>query len=145
MGARLRCASATRRTIRASRVSLPTRSARIRKVPVPLTVPATTWSPAVFSTGIGSPVSIDSSTALRPSRTAPSTGTFSPGRTRRRSPSATSASGTSRSAPPASTRRASGGARSSKARSAPEVRLLARSSSTCPRRTRVVITAAGSK
>ena len=42
--------------------------------------------PASFSTGIGSPVSIDSSTALAPSSTTPSTGTFSPGRTRRRSP-----------------------------------------------------------
>ena len=42
--------------------------------------------PARFSTGIGSPVSIDSSTALSPSSTTPSTGSFSPGRTRRRSP-----------------------------------------------------------
>ena len=36
-----------------------------------------------FSTGIDSPVIIDSSMELRPSRTTPSTGTFSPGRTRR--------------------------------------------------------------
>ena len=41
-----------------------------------------------FSTGNGSPVSIDSSTLERPSSTTPSTGTFSPGRTRRRSPTA---------------------------------------------------------
>mgnify|MGYP002382008576 CR=1 FL=1 len=37
-------------------------------------------------TGKGSPVSIDSSTALLPSTTTPSTGTFSPGRTLNRSP-----------------------------------------------------------
>ena len=41
-----------------------------------------TRSPGCFSTGIGSPVTIDSSTALEPSSTTPSTGTFSPGRTR---------------------------------------------------------------
>ena len=56
------------------------------KPPVPFTVPPVTRSPAAFSTGIGSPVTIDSSTALRPSSTTPSTGTFSPGRTRSRSP-----------------------------------------------------------
>ena len=46
-------------------------------------------SPGPFSTGIGSPVSIDSSTLERPSSTTPSTGTFSPGRTRSRSPTCT--------------------------------------------------------
>ena len=40
------------------------------------------FEPGCFSTGIGSPVSIDSSTALVPSTTTPSTGTRSPGRTR---------------------------------------------------------------
>ena len=34
------------------------------KVPVPLTVPPVTFAPADFSTGIGSPVTIDSSTLL---------------------------------------------------------------------------------
>ena len=47
-------------------------------------VPPVTRSPGAFSAGIGSPVTIDSSTALCPSRTTPSTGTFSPGRMRRR-------------------------------------------------------------
>ena len=42
MGARLRCASLTMRTICASSVSLPTRSARMTKLPVPLTVPPVT-------------------------------------------------------------------------------------------------------
>ena len=53
--------------------------------------------PALFSTGIGSPVTIDSSTLDAPSITTPSTGIRSPGRTRSRSPTCTSASGTSRS------------------------------------------------
>ena len=42
-------------------------------------------------------VIIDSSTALLPSSTTPSTGTFSPGRTRSRSPGTTCSSGTSSS------------------------------------------------
>ena len=69
----------------------PTRSARITKAPGAVDGAADdAGSPGIFSTGIGSPVTIDSSTALRPSRTTPSTGTFSPGRTRSRSPTATS-------------------------------------------------------
>ena len=67
MGARLRCASLTIFTICASMVSLPTRSARISSQPVPFTVAPITLSPECFSTGIDSPVTIDSSTELRPS------------------------------------------------------------------------------
>ena len=52
------------RTICAKSVSLPTRSARMTKLPVPLTVPPVTRLPLVFSTGIGSPVIIDSSTEV---------------------------------------------------------------------------------
>ena len=51
-----------------------------------LIVPPITRSPMVLVTGINSPVTIDSSSAERPSVTLPSTGTFSPGRMRRRSP-----------------------------------------------------------
>jgi hypothetical protein len=58
-------------------VSLPTRSARITKPRLPLIVPPTTLSPTVFSTGIGSPVIIDSSTVVSPSKIAPSVGIFS--------------------------------------------------------------------
>ena len=59
MGARERCASATIFTIWASIVSLPTRSARMTKLPDWLRVAPLTGSPWVFSTGTGSPVSID--------------------------------------------------------------------------------------
>ncbi len=51
IGARLRCASAVMRTICASSVSLPTRSARMIKLPVMLMVPPVTFMPADFSTG----------------------------------------------------------------------------------------------
>ena len=144
IGARVRCASATIRTIWASSVSAPTRSAVMTKLPVALTVPPMTRLPGAFSTGIDSPVSIDSSTALVPSTTVPSTGTFSPGRTRRRSPGRTASSGTSSSRPWAS-RRAVRGARPSRARRAPPVAWRARSSRTCPSSTSVVMTAAASK
>ncbi len=115
------------------------------KPPVPLTVLPVTASPACFSTGTGSPVIIDSSIALAPSTTTPSTGTFSPGRTRRRSPTCTSSSGTSLSAPSAPRRRAVLGARPSRALIAALVPARARSSSTCPSATSTVMTAADSK
>ena len=145
IGARVRRASLTMRTIWASTVSAPTRSARMTRPPVPLTVPPITRSPGPFSTGIGSPLIIDSSTALEPSTTTPSTGIFSPGRTRSRSPGTTCSSGTSSSRPSSRSRRAVLGARPSKARMALPVWRRARSSSTCPSRTSVTITAAGSK
>ena len=44
------------------------------KLPLWLTVPPMTRSPTVFATGIDSPVTIDSSMALRPSTISPSTG-----------------------------------------------------------------------
>src|SRR5438128_906441 len=115
MGARLRCASLTMRTICARSVSLPTRSVRTTQPPVPFTVPPVTGSPGNFSTGIGSPVTIDSSTALVPSSTTPSTGTFSPGRTRRRSPGCRRSRGKSSSLPSSRSRRAVFGARPSRA------------------------------
>ena len=84
IGARERWASETMRTICDSMVSRPTRSARMTRPPVPLTVAPVTLAPGSFSTGTGSPVIIDSSTELWPSTTTPSTGTFSPGRIRSR-------------------------------------------------------------
>ncbi len=145
IGARLRCASLTMWTICASSVSLPTRSARITKPPVPFTVPPVTRAPSVFSTGSDSPVTIDSSTALAPSSTTPSTGIASPGRTRSRSPGTIASSGTSSSVVPSPRRRAVFGARPSSARIALLVWLRARSSSTWPSSTSAVMIAAASK
>ena len=51
-----------------------------------LTVAPATEAPGATSTGTGSPVSIDWSTADSPSTTTPSVATFSPGRTTKRSP-----------------------------------------------------------
>ena len=50
-------------------------------------VPELTLSPTPFSTGIGSPVIIDSSILLSPSVISPSTGILSPGFTLSKSPS----------------------------------------------------------
>ncbi len=80
-----------------------------------------TVEPASRNTGMDSPVTMDSSRWLRPSSTSPSTGTFSPGRTRKRSPTWTASSSTSSSLPSASRRRAVRGARLSRARRAPPV------------------------
>ena len=145
MGARLRCASATIATMRERRVSAPTFSARMTREPVPFTVAPTSRSPGRFSTGMGSPLTIDSSIVLVPSRTRPSTGTFSPGRTRSRSPTRTSSSGTSSSPPSSRSLRADFGAMPRSFLIAALVRLRALSSSTWPRRMRVTITPAASK
>ena len=145
IGARERCASPTMRTIWASRVSAPTRSARISRVPVPFRVAPISRSPAALVTGIGSPVTMDSSTVLRPSVTVPSTGIFSPGRTRSRFPGCTASRLTSTSVPSSRTSRALLGANPSSSLIAALVLPRARSSSTCPRSTRVVMTAAASK
>jgi hypothetical protein len=145
IGARLRCASATICTIWASTVCEPIFSARMTRLPVPLIVAPMTRAPAAFSTGIGSPVSMDSSTLERPSATTPSTGTFSPGRTRSMSPICTSVSGTSVSVPSAAILRAVFGCNPSSARIAADVWERARSSSSCPSKVSDTMTAAASK
>ena len=94
---------------------------------------------------MGSPVTMDSSTVPLPSVSSPSTGTFSPGRTRSNSPTWMVSMGTVSSMPASDTRTAVLGARSSSALMAPEVFSRALSSSTCPSSTRTVITAAASK
>src|SRR5215472_1945393 len=86
------------------------------KLPVVLSVPPMTLAPISLVIGMDSPVTMDSSTAERPSITSPSTAIFSPGRTRSRSPTAIASSDTSSSPPSALKRRAVLGARSSKAR-----------------------------
>ena len=114
-------------------------------VPFPLMVAPVTRSPGFLGTGIGSPVIIDSSTFDEPSRQVPSTGTFSPGRTRSRSPTCTSLSGTSTSRPSASMRSAVLGASASSCRIAWLVCPSARNCITSPSMTSVTITAAASK
>ena len=133
MGARVPCASFIICTMRASVLSAPSVVARYRNAPEPLIVPPTTRSPAALATGIGSPVSIDSSTALAPLTTSPSTGTRSPGRTRISSPRTTESAGTSVSAPSRNTR-AVFGCRSMSRRIAPAVTPFARASSAFPTR-----------
>src|SRR5215471_11452714 len=54
IGARLRCASATMATMRASMVSAPILSARTMSDPVPLTVPPMRLAPVRLATGIDS-------------------------------------------------------------------------------------------
>ena len=138
------CASSTSRTIWASAVSSPTAVARMTTVPVRLRVAPMTWSPAALSTGRLSPVSMLSSTAVAPSVTTPSTGTFSPGRIRTRSPTTTCSTGTSTSAPPRSAR-AVFGVSPTRAVIAAAVRFLARSSIHRPASTSARITSDVSK
>jgi hypothetical protein len=125
-------------------VSAPTFVARKRNEPSLLSVAPTTVSPGFFSTGIGSPVSIDSSTAEAPSSTVPSTGTFSPGRTMTMSPTTTCSTGTSISSPPRVTRAVLAASPMS-ARMASDVRPLARASSSFPSSTKVMSSAEVSK
>ena len=110
---------------------------------MPLTVPPTTSSPTDFATGALSPVIIDSSTSLSPSRTCPSSGTRAPGRTRSMSPGAIALTGTV-STPSSVTRSAVSGLRSNSARNARAVRRRARASIAWPSTTRVITTATAS-
>ncbi len=114
--------------------------------PVWFTVPAITASPACFSTGIGSPVSIDSSTRAR------AFDDLAVDRNLLAGPHAEHVAGVrpDRPADPSPRRLVRSRARS--AARAPAVRgsrcryrLRARSSSTCPNSTSAVITAAASK
>ncbi len=81
-------ASSTRRAIWASWVSEPTRVASTTRRPPALTVAPTTVSPGATSTGTDSPVSMAASMAEEPLMIVPSVATFSPGRTTKRSPTA---------------------------------------------------------
>ena len=99
-GGLVAAASLTIRMICARVVSSPTRVASHRRKPDWLVVAAETLSPSALSTGMLSPVSALSFTALLPSSTMPSTGMFSPGRTTKTSPLRTSAMGTLTSVPP---------------------------------------------
>jgi hypothetical protein len=130
------CASWTSLTTCASAVSEPTAVARARRVPFLLMVAPMSWSPSAFFTGRLSPVTVDSSTWLSPSSTTASTGSFEPGRMSSRSPTWTSAVGTSTGSPLRSTT-ALGGARSRSARTASFAPPRARISNQCPSSTNV--------
>ena len=108
-----------------------------------MVAPATV-SPARLVTGIGSPVTIDSSTAEDPDSTTASTGIFSPGRITTSSPTITSSTGISASAP-ARTTRAVRACNPSSSRMACPVSALARVSISRPSRIRVRITPVVSK
>ena len=108
------CASSTRRAMRASWVSAPTRVARTTSRPPTLVHPPTTAAPGPTSTGTDSPVSIAVSSAEVPSSTTPSVAIVSPGRTTNRSPTCSAAAGT-RTSPPSRSTDASLAPRSSSA------------------------------
>ena len=133
-------ASSTSLITWARKVSLPTRVARTRSSPSWLTVAPMTSSSGCLLTGIDSPVAIDSSTALSPSTTMPSVGTFSPGRTTMTSPTWTCAMAISTSCPSRRTR-AVFAPNSSSLRMAWEARPLAVSSTYRPVRWKAMIMA----
>ena len=144
MGAFVAAASLTILMIWESVVSSPTRDAVHLINPDWFTVPADTWSPAALSTGMLSPVRADSFTALFPSSITPSTGIFSPGRTRNTSPFCTCSTGTETSLPSLSTE-AVLGASFIRLFSASVVFPLERASSIFPTVIKVRIMAADSK
>ena len=136
-----------RRTAAAMRDSVLSPEGRVTvrsKKPLRFIAPARTGSGAARSTGTLSPVSADSSRLAPPETMSPSSGTRSPGRTRRRAPTATRSTGTSVSSSPATTR-AARGVRASRPESASEARPRARVSKYRPRVTNAITSAAVSK
>jgi len=144
MGALAACADSTMRMMRARAVSAPMAVVRTVSAPSALMAPPVTRCPSDFATGRLSPVISDSSTWLRPLTISPSTAMRSPGRTATRSPTRTSASGTSTSTSPRSTRAVAGRSACS-ARIASVVWRLARCSRNLPSSTRVMTAAEASK
>ncbi len=109
-----------------------------------LTVAPITASPACLAAGIGSPVTIDSSTADAPDSTTASTGIFSPGRITSSSPTATCSTPISASVPSRMTRAVRARSPSSSRMACP-VPALARVSISRPSTIRVRITPVVSK
>ncbi len=126
-------------------MSAPTRVARTTSRPPTLIVAPVTGSPAPTSTGTDSPVSIEASTAEEPSTTVPSVAIFSPGRTRKRSPTRNSPTGTVCSRPSSRSTVTSLAPSSSSARSAAPALRLARASKYRPARMKAVTPAAASR
>ena len=128
----------------ASAVSAPMRVAWNVKAPDRFSVPPITVAPGFLSTGIDSPVSIDSSTLVCPSVTLPSVGIFSPGRTTTSSETMMLSAGISTSLPSRITC-ATAGLRSSRRRTAAEDFFLMISSMYLPSSTKAMMTADTSK
>ena len=137
-------ASSTNFIICDKAVSLPTLVALYLIVPFLFILAPIILSPIFFSTGILSPVSIDSSTEVIPSTTSPSTGIFSPGLTIIISPTSTSSIEISSSIPSLITR-AVLGARPISFLIASELFPLETASKYLPRVIKVIIVAADSK
>src|SRR5665811_329834 len=76
IGALEACASSTSRMIFASVVFCNVEVTSTSSAPLVFTVPAETFAPTALLTGADSPLNMDSSTALCPSSTMPSTGTL---------------------------------------------------------------------
>ena len=125
-------------------VSSPVFSALTWRLPPPLTVAPYTRSPTFLSTGMLSPVSMDSFTAELPETTVPSVGMRSPGRTSITSPATRSEDFTLTSTPSLMTL-ASSGAVSSSFLTESSVLNLERASTYFPTLTRAMIIAAESK
>ena len=79
-----------------SELSAAGRSTSTSTAPQRLMVPASTLSPTAFSTGVASPVRLDSSLAVWPLTISASTGNCAPGLTSRRMPRRSFSTGTSR-------------------------------------------------
>ena len=91
------------RMIFCSVLSAGSRTTSKSSAPQRLRVPLNTLSPVAFSTGVASPVSVDSSLALRPVTTVPSAANASPGLTRTRWSTCSSPTASSRTTPSGST------------------------------------------
>ncbi|MOA22470.1 hypothetical protein D3C78_1430270 [compost metagenome] len=144
MGNRAPWADSTMRMMRASIVSAPVWVTRSVKLPEVFRVPPVACMPGCFSTGTGSPVSMDSSTYELPSMTSPSSGIFSPGRTSTMSPVLTFSISTSTAWPSRITRAVRGCKPIRRLMAAP-VLPLARASNVRPSKIKVTMTAAASK
>ena len=144
-GALLPCASCTIPIIFDSTVSFPTLAALNVNAPFPLIVPANTSEPFCFPTGIGSPLSIDSSINEEPSITVPSAAILSPGCTTIMSPCLTSSIATARVLPSGCRTVTSAGRNPISFLMAEEVFPFALLSSVRPRRIKAIMTADASK
>ena len=144
IGARVAWARSTWRMIWARSVRSPTVTTLALQAVAMFNVPAKTASPRFFTTGMLSPVSIDSSISAAPSITFASVGTRSPGRITTVSPTSISPMSTSRT-PSARSTRAVRGCNSISNRTASPARNRVLPSNQRPNETNPMIAAGTSK